>query len=118
MKHIIILTVGILYSLTTLAQNNTGAPKNQNEFVQFVFTNLETRDQALEIDAFMRNQPGIIMSRADINSRKYLVIYDPSSGITETQITNWITDLEMEFTCLRHGIHGTDAIIDQKMDCE
>ena len=81
-------------------------------------TNVDTREQTVAIDQFIRQQSGIVISRADLNSKKYLCIYTPDSNIDRQQIEEWMTQLGVEFKCYREGIHGQDRIIDQKFDCE
>ena len=43
-------------------------------FCQFIMTNIDTREKTIEIDQFVRKQKGVYISRADIHSKKYLVI--------------------------------------------
>jgi hypothetical protein len=94
------------------------AQTEQTKFVQFVFTNLETWEKAKEIDAFIRNQPGVQMSRSDNASKKYLIVYDDSKGITKEQIDLWMLQLGMTYKCYRTGTQGVDKIIHQTTDCE
>lgn len=93
------------------------AQSNENKFSQFVITNLESREQAVEIDQFIRTQTGIVISRTDINSKKFLCIYTADSGIDRLKIDEWMTRFGIEYKCYREGIHSVDPIIDQKIDC-
>lgn len=94
------------------------AQTDQTKFVQFVFTNLETWEKAKEIDAFIRNQVGVQMSRSDNASKKYLIIFDESKGISKEQIDLWMLQMGMTYKCYRTGTHGIDKIIHQTTDCE
>ena len=114
MKFKIALTLAIFVSLSALAN----AQSANSKFSQFIITNVDTREKMLEIDDFMRAQQGIEISRADIVSKKYLCIYNPSSPINKELLEKWMTDLGVEIKCYREGKFGTDKIIDQKMDCE
>ncbi|MCB9188238.1 MAG: hypothetical protein H6599_03040 [Flavobacteriales bacterium] len=114
--RVILLLIAFLFS--TLLIKAQEADPDQKEFVQFIMTDLNSKDKAIEIDNFYRAQKGVFMSRADLNSKKFLVIYFTNSEISKEQILNWMTDLDMDYKCVRHGIHGVDSIIDQKMDCE
>lgn len=104
-----------LFSLTFFVYS---AQSDQTKFVQFVFTNLDSWEKAKEIDAFIRTQNGVQMSRSDFASKKYLIIYDESKGITKSQIDLWMLQMGMTYKCYRTGTHGIDAIIHQTQDCE
>ena len=94
------------------------AQTNDSKFVQFIMTNVNSRQKALEIDQFMRNQQGVEISRADIVSKKYLCIYDPTSGLDRVTFEEWMQELGVEIKCFREGKFGIDKVIDQKLDCE
>jgi phage-related protein len=108
----LIVFLGILFTSSYYAQ------QVETKFVQFVFTNLESREKAKEIDEFMRSQPGITMSRSDNASKKYLVLFQSNSAINKEQIEIWMLQLGMTFKCYREGYHGIDTIIHQTLDCE
>lgn len=111
-KYALILPVFVLLTSQFLGQSS------DSRFVQFMLTNIESREQVLKIDNFMRAQEGVEISRADIVSKKYLCIYNPTSGITEDSFNKWMKELDVEIKCYREGKFGVDKIIDQKMDCE
>ncbi|CAG5079585.1 hypothetical protein [Parvicella tangerina] len=115
MRVIFFLTLILSIPLWNVAQE---VNPDEKEFVQFIMTNLSSKEKAVEIDNFYRNQEGIYMARADVNSKKFLVLYYSNAGITPEQITTWMDELGIDYKCARHGIHGVQAIIDQKMDCE
>ena len=81
-------------------------------------TNIDTREQTITIDQFMRNQSGIVISRADLNSKKYLCIYTSESNISRQEIDEWMQQLGVEYKCYREGIHQQDPILDQKTNCD
>ena len=81
-------------------------------------TNVDSRQKVLEIDQFVRNQQGVEISRADIVSKKYLCIYDPTSGLDKVTFETWMQELGVEIKCFREGKFGIDKVIDQKLDCE
>ncbi len=112
MKKITLSTLFIFSLFAAIAQTS------QTKFVQFVFTNLDTWEKAKEIDAFIRLQPGVTMSRSDNASKKYLIIYDDSYGITKEKIELWMLQFGMTYKCYRTGIHGVDKIIHLTQDCE
>ncbi|MCB9197941.1 MAG: hypothetical protein H6600_05730 [Flavobacteriales bacterium] len=119
MRYLFIsILVLILNSSGIIGQTSNSENVAESYFIQFMMTNLETRDKAIQIDNFVRAQSGVTMSRADFNSKKYLIIFDSNSSITEEQVIEWITSFGIEIKCIRKGIHGVDSIIDQKMDCE
>ena len=114
--------MNILYStlllLFSLFITDFMAQNSDSNFVQFMMTNVDSREKVLEIDQFIRNQQGIEISRADVVSKKYLCIYDSESGIDRGTFEIWMQELGVEIKCFREGIFGTDRIIDQKLDCE
>ena len=90
----------------------------ENKFCQFIMSNIEKREKAIEIDQFIRAQEGVVISRADIVSKKYLIIYNSKSSINLLAILNWMDTFNVDVKCIREGIHGVDAIIEQKFNCE
>ena len=106
----IIVIISLFIGLTFNAQDK--------RFCQFIMTNVETRDKTIEIDQFIRKQEGVYISRSDIHSKKYLVIYYEGSNIDQGTILKWMKSLNVEFKCLREGQYGKDKILDQKLDCE
>ena len=87
-------------------------------FCQFILTNVESRDKTIEIDQYIRKQDGVYISRADIHSKKYLVIYYKDSNINQETILKWMSSLNVEFKCLHEGQYGKEKILDLKSDCE
>ena len=71
--NILYPTLLLLFSLSIM---DFSAQTPDSKFVQFMMTNVDSREKVLEIDQFMRNQQGVEISRADIVSKKYLCIYD------------------------------------------
>lgn len=108
----------VLLFLFSLPITEFSAQSSDSKFVQFMMTNVDSREKVLEIDQFMRSQQGVEVSRADIVSKKYLCIYNPASGLDRIAFEKWMQELEVEIKCFREGKFGTDKIIDQKMDCE
>ncbi len=108
--RIIIAIITIFFSLNLHAQDK--------RFCQFIMTNIDAREKAIEIDQFIRKQEGVYVSRADIHSKKYLVIYYEDSNINKEIILNWMNSLNVKLKCIREGQYGTDVILDQKLDCE
>ena len=114
--------MNILYStlllLFSLFITDFTAQTSDSKFVQFMMTNVDSKEKVLEIDQFMRNQQGVEVSRADIVSKKYLCIYDPTSGLDKVTFEAWMQELGVEIKCFREGKFGIDKVIDQKLDCE
>ncbi|MFT7155423.1 MAG: hypothetical protein ACI8Q1_000424 [Parvicella sp.] len=108
----------LILSLCMAGNVSFGQTADDKEFIQFVFTNLETREQAVTIDQFIRQQTGVYISRADINSKKYLIIFESDSNIDLALLTNWMDSLGFSFKCPLEGTHGVDPIIDQKTTCD
>ena len=104
--------------LLSLSVKDLSAQTSESKFVQFIMTNVDSREKVLEIDEFMRSQQGVEISRADLVSKKYLCIYESTSGLDRVRFETWMEDLGVEIKCFREGKFGTDKVIDQKMDCE
>ena len=113
--NILYPTLLVLFSLSI---TDFTAQTSDSKFVQFMMTNVDSREKVLEIDQFMRNQQGVEISRADIVSKKYLCIYAPASGLDRVTFETWMKELGVEIKCFREGKLGTDTVIDQKLDCE
>lgn len=107
-----------ILTISSLSLSEIYSQSNESEFVQFIMTNLETREKSLEIDHFMRSQKGVEISRADLHSKKYICIYNPAMGITLEQILGWMDKMSVNYKCVRTGHFGSDQIIDQKIDCD
>ncbi len=107
-----------LLILFSLLLKDFTAQTSESKFVQFMMTNVDSREKVLEIDQFMRNQQGVEISRADIISKKYLCIYASTSNLDRVRFEKWMEELGVEIKCFREGEYGTDKVIDQKMDCE
>lgn len=90
----------------------------ETKFCQFIMTNVDQRAKAVEIDNFIRNKAGVTISRADVISKKYLILYKTNSNIDLTIILKWMDLLKVECKCIREGIHGVDKIIDLKIECD
>jgi len=108
-------TLLLLFSLSIM---DFTAQTSDSKFVQFMMTNVDSREKVLEIDQFMRNQQGVEISRADIVSKKYLCIYASTSSLDRVAFETWMEELGVEIKCFREGKFGTDKVIDQKLDCE
>ncbi len=106
----------IISIITLLLIGNTCI--SQDKFSQFIVENLETREQAVQLDTEIRLVDGVIISRTDINSKKYLCIYSENSNLDEETISNWFISKGFQIKCYREGFHGIDKILDQKLDCE
>jgi len=113
--NILYPTLLLLFSLSI---TDLTAQTSDSKFVQFMMTNVDSREKVLEIDQFMRNQQGVEISRADIVSKKYLCIYASTSGLDRVTFETWMGELGVEIKCFREGKFGTDKVIDQKLDCE
>ena len=113
--NILYPTLLLLFSLFIM---DFTAQTSDSKFVQFMMTNVDSREKVLEIDQFMRNQQGVEISRADIVSKKYLCIYASTSGLDRVAFETWMEELGVEIKCFREGKFGTDKVIDQKLDCE
>lgn len=108
----------ILLSSFLVKGNAQETNSEQKEFVQFIMTNLPSKEKAIEINNHFNAQTGVFMARADLNSKKFLVLYYSNSTISPEQILTWMDELDITYKCVRQGIHGTNVILDQKMDCE
>lgn len=113
--NILYPTLLILFSLFL---KDFTAQTSESKFVQFMMTNVDSREKVLEIDEFMRNQQGVEISRADIISKKYLCIYSSTSDLDRVSFETWMEELGVEIKCFREGKYGIDKVIDQNMDCE
>jgi len=94
------------------------AQDEEKKFIQLIIPNLETREQSVSFDKFVRSQEGVYMSRTDLNSKKYLLIYYSNSTIDLEQLKSWLEDHSLQYKCEREGIHGKHPILNLKPECE
>ncbi len=107
----------LIFTSSSLVNISAQNPPDR-KFIQFVFTNLDSPDKAHEIDNFIRSQSGVSVSRCDIPSKKFLLIYYENSDISLAKVITWMNQFEMEFKCINEGVYNVDPIIDQKIDCK
>ncbi len=94
-------------STSSTAQSQT---TNETKFAIFIVSNIQTWDQAEQIDAFMRNQTGIIMSRQDVPSKRYYCHFDSNSTIDQETLAEWFDNFGMVIKCYSEGVYGTDPV--------
>jgi len=104
----------ILLSPLAIGQNNT----TENNYVKLIVNNVLSSSDAVIIDNYMRQQPGIVMSRMDYRTSVYFCTYKASSNITIDLIRAYIINLGFFPKCSVSGNHGgviPTKHIDKKM---
>lgn len=86
------------------------APAQEYKFVQFLVKDLGSVEDSRAIDAFIRAQEGIYMSRTDSNTEICFVIFLASASFNEEIFSNWIADFGYHIDCFREGMHGKDKV--------
>ncbi len=84
------------------------APLSENKFVQFYVIGMTEATKAREINAFMRQQPNILVSRADPNTRIYFAIFPETAGYNQEAFTALFNGLGYQIACYREGVQGID----------
>ncbi len=96
------------YNNTISAQDSNDPPTNK--FVQLYVEGISSIPEAKNIDAFLRAQEGVLMSRTDPNSRILFCIFSEKAAIEENTFITWLNDLGFQISCFREGIHGVDKV--------
>lgn len=86
------------------------APAPEYKFVQFLVKDLDSVEDSRAIDAFIRAQEGIYMSRTDVNTEMCFVMFLASASFNEETFSNWIADFGYRIDCYRAGMHGKDKV--------
>ena len=108
----------ILMAVAAMAFSMPPADDHETKFVQFVVEQDISPEEALEIDDFMKTQPGIQLSRMDSYSHKFLVTFNVHQPYNESYFVETFEQFGLTIKCYREGIKGVDRIIHQKMDCQ
>jgi len=90
-----------------------------NHFFQSIFIDLETREQAVELNQKVYSLDGILVSRCDIVSKKFFCVFDPnriSSTTIETAVNNW--GFHLRESCSQEGVQGVDKVTNLLNTCQ
>lgn len=112
------MNVWIISTLLFLNLSFSKGEVYSEHFFQSIFTNLNTKEQAIELDNKIRSMDGILISRCDIVSKKFFCVFDAtkiSSNQIITKINTWGFDLDQK--CFQEGVKGIDKVIDLLKKC-
>jgi len=111
---IVFLSFIFMSTITTKAQTNTS-----REYITIFIEGVNSTEDALSIDAYLRNQTGVITSRMDARTNKYFGVYSSASGITIDNFKSWFTNLGYTATCGRTGRHGVgNTTLIKREECD
>ena len=108
----------LIATLVVVSINLPQTRLSSNRFYQSIFTNLESREQAVELNQKIYTLPGIIVSRCDIVSKKFFCVFD-SNKIQSNDIVEFIhtQHFQLSTTCFQEGEQGIDKVIDLLKTC-
>lgn len=111
----IILLLTLSCSLMLASFNSEPKPK---KFVLFIVEEADTQLEAIKIDKYMRAQAGVLMSRMDITSKKYYVVFKSDQNYDEAYFKSTFKKLGFDIKCFNKGTHGVDKVTNLSLDCE
>lgn len=110
---ILLLTLSCSMFLTSF--NTEPKPK---KFVLFIVEDADIQLEAMKIDKYMRAQAGVLMSRMDMTSRKFYLVYKSDQNYDEAYFTTTFKKMGFDIKCFHTGTHGVDKITNLTLDCE
>jgi len=113
----LLFSVIVFFTLLSFTRDNITGKASQ-KFAHFIVEGADTQLEAKKIDTYMRGQAGVVMSRMDIVSNKYLVLYTYGMGYDQAYFEETFTKLGFEITCFRDGTKGVDRIFDPAFTCK
>jgi len=85
-------------------------PPSELKFSQFVINGLDSREAARVIDRTMRQYDGIVMSRTDFNTLRYLVFHQSNKELGINEFSAWMQEFGCTITCYQEGVRGEEPI--------
>lgn len=112
------MNVWIFSTLLCLNLSFLDKEVSSEHFFQSIFTNLETREQAVDLDNKIRSIDGIVVSRCDVVSKKFFCVFD-TNKISSNQIIDKINSwgFHLNKKCFQEGVKGIDKVIDLLKTC-
>lgn len=111
MMKLLLLSMFFLGGLSLSAQNT------DMQFTQFVVDDLESKDQAIEIQHKIAAMDGVERARVDIVSGTCIFFFYDSS-ITNKELEELFTQYNIETKCFRTGSVATDKVLNIRLICE
>lgn len=96
----------LLFSRTQSLAQNEGL-----SYVKIIVEGVNTSEESLTIDDFIRSQEGVKTSRMDKQTSLYFGIYYNDSGLTLADFESWIESLGFEVECSLQGGFGNSEVI-------
>jgi hypothetical protein len=106
-------SIGLFFSMFMLLSfqyPTENIPTQEHKFVQFLVKDLTSVEDSRAIDAFIRAQEGIYMSRTDPNTQICFVIFPSTSSYNKETFNQWFADFGYQIDCYREGLHGKDKV--------
>jgi len=110
---ILLLTLSCALILTSF-----NAEPQPRKFVLFIVEDADTQLEGMKIDKYMRAQSGVLMSRMDITSKKFYVVFKSDQNYDETYFKSTFQKLGFDIKCFTEGTHGVDKVPNLTLDCE
>lgn len=107
----------ILFCVLTFpvfSQNST--KKNEIGYIRIQLNDIETWDQAAQIDGLIRSKQGVILTRTDNYSDTFYAQYELES-ITEADFVTWIQSLGFTTKCIVTGISNGEPFKEFPREC-
>jgi len=109
-----LLSLIILFSQQSFSQTNL-----DKKYVSIIVQGISSSQEANNVDVFIRNQPGVLMSRMDVNTNMYYGIFDSSFGLGIADYKNWIMSLGYTIKCTHIDSLGEERVVLlSEFDCD
>jgi len=102
------ITTLLLISLSLYVNAQSESSPTQERFCTFIIQDLDTKTTAVKIDQEMRQMTGMVMSRTDINTKRYYAIFNESTFDYNWFVTHFQTKYGYAITCYDGGTQGVD----------
>lgn len=114
MIKILFFAFTILFFTNT---SNANSLKNDpDKFVQFYISNLESKEQAVELRDLIKAKDGVKMVRFDEASKTAFIIFSSEKNYSESDFATWLSEANITFTCFNSGVQGVDQVLQLKYE--
>ena len=94
LPHSVTILFLLFLQLSLFSQND-----GEKKYVKIIVEGLSSHENANDINSFMREKDGVLISRMSYNLKLYFGIYNVSSGLELKDFENWLISLGYKVKC-------------------
>lgn len=94
----------------SFSQNSIPTKEHNKHYVVFIMDGIQSIEQARQIDADIKQQKGILVTRTNVPSAKYFAVYNTKSEIDKSWFETKFKSYGIEMKCYHEGVHGADKV--------